>query len=236
MCNVCCAGTAIENTAKGSWFQATWSTKSPPRGERKPRAVILNSPTAPPSSAPLTALADLRAGTEPYLLIQAEGEEEGPGRVRYGFDGETWTMWTATQDVASEMMNSDVVWSAVPDDVRAPVLARDVAGLELLLLRRAMDDLQFEVGWRITAGLPQDPGRAGVQDALLTLRTRVQRELDGLDLSDDSRALLLDLRSWRPRQPFPRSPEGLRRALLARLAPREGWPPVARGLACGVRA
>lgn len=233
MCNVCCAAKAIENTAQGSWFQATWSTKPPPR--LRGRAFLLNSPTAPPHPVPATALVDLQAGTEPYLLIQAEGEEEGPGRVRYGFDGETWTTWVGTQNVAAEMMNSDVVWPAVQDDVKATVLARDLAGMETLLLQRALEDLQFEVGRRVTKGLPEAPGRAGVQAALRVLRVRAQEALDGIDLLDEGRPLLLALLKWRPRQPFPRSPKGFRKALRAHLITTRDEDPRTNALRRGMQ-
>lgn len=239
MCNVCCANTAIENTTKGSWFQATWSTKRPPRRRgRRPSllrsVVILNNPSAPPLDAVEVTLADLKAGTEPYLLVQAEGEAEGPGRVRYGFDGETWTTWTATENVASEMLYTDTAWPHVPKDVQDAVRQRDIAGVEMLLFRRALDDLQFEVGRRITAGLPQNAGRAGVQEALREMRARVQREMAGIALTDDGRSVLLDLLTWSPRQPFPRSPRGFRRALRAQRALRDGLSPLCRGLEYGI--
>lgn len=223
MCNACCAATAIENTARGSWFSATWSTKPPPRSRRvrRPRRIVLrrivNNPDAPPLADAAPTLADLQAGTEPYLLIQAEGEAEGPGRVRYGFDGETWTAWQATDDVAREMLGADVVWFAVRDEIKSAITSRSAADVEQLLLQRAQRDSQIAVGRRITAYLPEGPGRAGTKEAMRVLHARVRRELDGADLLAEGRPLLLDLLTWVPHQPFPRSPKGLRVALRRHL-------------------
>lgn len=216
MCNVCCANAAISATTEGSWFQAVWTETKPPRRRRR-RIQLVNRVDAPPRRAQPMTLSDLITGTKPYLLIQAEGEEEGPGRVRYGFDGETWTDWEDTNDVASEMLSTDVSWWYVPADVQAAVQSRSLNDLTFLRLMQVLRSLQFNIGVAITAGLTIPPGRAGVRTALQEMRTRIDTELDGLDVLDAGKPLLHALRAWAPRQPYPRSGAGLCTALWRHL-------------------
>jgi hypothetical protein len=119
MCEVCCADAAIEATKAGSAQRFLWATNvADAEG-------LMNNPLAPPLGPP----ADVDAATTAYLLVQAEGEEEGSGRVRAGFEEGVYGPWIETHDVASLLITFavDVAWPFVPEQLRDAIQARDVA-------------------------------------------------------------------------------------------------------------
>lgn len=115
MCEVCCADAALRATQEGSAARFFWDVQAE-------ASSLTNNPLAPPCPAPEPAEGLVS------LWLQAEGENEAPGRVRASLNGEAWGPWLAVEDVATAVASFcvDAAWPHVPEAFRATILAGDV--------------------------------------------------------------------------------------------------------------
>lgn len=135
MCTTCCAAVAIKRTSIGEATEFRWNPKAT-------RWQLLNNPDAPP----VDNLASTVPAGWPSISVEATGETEGPGRVRFRLPAAEWTDWIDVYDVASAMgtLDVDMRWDAIPKD--HPIRGGDQAALLSYFLRRMAEGAARRAG------------------------------------------------------------------------------------------
>lgn len=153
MCNACIATYAIDATAKGEFYVHTWVTIPTPDG-----VPIINEHHG------LSADVEPAYGTK-RIYVQAEGEPEGTGRVRFRREDDAdWTEWINTRDVAGTLgcLGLDIRIDACPGKIVLWALGRVTTEQAISHIRedvlmprpkrpRVMPTKQILASWRRSA-------------------------------------------------------------------------------------
>lgn len=102
MCDVCCAGRAVEATTAGRSYRFVWNPEPAP-------SKLANNPDAPP-------LEDytLTPSEWPFVLVRAESYEEhveGKGRWKFGFSDDDMTEWFDSDHLSMDIDQLGVSWA-----------------------------------------------------------------------------------------------------------------------------